>query len=315
MKARLSAASRRAAEASERGRGRSAARGLRAARSPARGRPRRPPRRPPPRRGRARRSPGRSGRASSSTREALAGEQLEVERRRHADRRVCARPAAAARETSISVTESWNAPRRTITRSIIAGTRVPAVPRRPRAARSSDVITRAPAASTNAARRHLRPHAAPGELAARRQLAQPRGAAPRRATPARRAEADRGGRDVGRDHQALGADRARQQRPGEVLVEDRLDAAQPAVLAHHRDPAAAGGDDDRALADQRVDVPRSRISRGSGDGTTRRQPRSPRSSQASPAAIRSPASASDGSARSAWSGARRRGRRPPRARG
>jgi hypothetical protein len=39
-------------------------------------------------------------------------------------------------------------------------------------------------------------------------------------------------------------------------------------------------------------VAKSRISSGSGDGTTRRQPRSPRDSQFSPAAIRSRASAS-----------------------
>ena len=60
-------------------------------------------------------------------------------------------------------------------------------------------------------------------------------------------------RHVGRDHEDVGPDGAGQQRGAEVLVDDRLDAAQAAVgVAHHRDAAAAVGDHHEAGVEQRL---------------------------------------------------------------
>ena len=86
--------------------------------------------------------------------------------------------------------------------------------------------------------------------------------------------------DVGGDDEHVGAEGAGEQGGGEVLVDDGLDAAQPAVgLAHDGDAAAAGRDDDVAGARAaRAAGPASSTSSGSGEATTRRQPFSPRSS-------------------------------------
>ena len=55
-------------------------------------------------------------------------------------------------------------------------------------------------------------------------------------------------------HKQVGADRAGEQRRGEVLVDDGLDALEPPVgPLDHRDPAAARGDDEEARVDQRLD--------------------------------------------------------------
>ena len=122
----------------------------------------------------------------------------------------------------------------------------------------------------------------------------------------RGAKAEQDVLDVGGDDEDVRADGGRQQCRGEVLVDDGLDAAQRAVgVAHHRDAATAGTDDDvsgvgeqldgRVLALQHlVDVLGvdavflglehgvSSTSSGSGEATTRRQPRAPRSSQVWP---------------------------------
>ncbi len=69
----------------------------------------------------------------------------------------------------------------------------------------------------------------------------------------RGAPVDRGVVDVGGDDEHVGLEGAGEQGGGEVLVDDGLDAAEPAVgLAHHGDAAAAGRDDDVAGLEQRA---------------------------------------------------------------
>ena len=95
------------------------------------------------------------------------------------------------------------------------------------------------------------------------------------------------GVDVGQHQQQVGVEAAGQQRGGEVLVDDALDPAQRAVGADRdRDAAAAGADHQRAGLDQQADARSSEIARGSGEGTSRRQPSPSRpdgSSRARPA--------------------------------
>ena len=99
-------------------------------------------------------------------------------------------------------------------------------------------------------------------------------------------------RDVGGDDEYVGLHRAREQRGAEVLVDDRLDAAQRAVgLAHDRDAAAAVGDHHEPGLDQRLHRRARPGSRAApGEATTRRQPFSPRSSQVSPCSTSNAAS-------------------------
>ena len=89
--------------------------------------------------------------------------------------------------------------------------------------------------------------------------------------------------DVGGDDEHVGREGAGEQRGGEVLVDDGLDAAQAAVrLTDDGDAAAAGRDDDVAGLDEHATGPTSSTSSGSGEATTRRQPFSPRSSHTWP---------------------------------
>ena len=108
------------------------------------------------------------------------------------------------------------------------------------------------------------------------------------------AEVDGDVLDPGEDQQDLGAQLGREQGRGQVLVDHRLDPGQGAVgPADHRDPAPAGRDHHRAGASRASMAGCSTISLGSGEGTTRRQPRPASSRIAQPcASIRRRASAS-----------------------
>src|SRR3954467_12409580 len=90
-------------------------------------------------------------------------------------------------------------------------------------------------------------HAAAGELTRGSILAQLGDAHPAQRPGGRRPEVDHHVRDVGGDDERVGADLAGEDRGGEVLVDDGLDAAEagavPAVVGH-RDAAATGADDD-----------------------------------------------------------------------
>src|SRR3954454_17771754 len=110
-------------------------------------------------------------------------------------------------------------------------------------------------------------HAAAGELPGGRVPAHLRDGHPAEGTLGRRSEVDHHVRDVGRDDERVRVQLAAQDRGGEVLVDDRLDAAQPcpvpAVLGH-RDATTTGADDDEAGGCQRVD--RGRVDDGPGFG-------------------------------------------------
>ena len=68
----------------------------------------------------------------------------------------------------------------------------------------------------------------------------------------RGAPVDGGVVDVGGDDEDVGVEGAREQGGGEVLVDDGLDAVEPAVgVADDGDAAPAGGDDDVAGGEQR----------------------------------------------------------------
>ena len=96
--------------------------------------------------------------------------------------------------------------------------------------------------------------------------------------------------DAGGDREQVGAQLGGQQRAGGVLVDDRLDALEGAVVAaHDGDATATAGDDDRRRPRAaRGSSCSSTISTGAGDGTTRRQPRPASSATCQPS-------------RSAWS--------------
>ena len=80
------------------------------------------------------------------------------------------------------------------------------------------------------------------------------------------------GGHVGQQQQRVGVQPPRQQRGGEVLVDDRLDAAQPPVAVDRdRDaPTADADDQDAGVMASSLSVCSSTIERGSGDATTRR---------------------------------------------
>ena len=103
---------------------------------------------------------------------------------------------------------------------------------------------------------HLGAHAAARELAGGGVLAQLGDGDAAQGPGGRRAEVHHDVGDVGGDDQGVGVELAGEDRGGEVLVDDGLDAAQRgAVLAvvGDRDAAAAGADDDEAGPGQRVD--------------------------------------------------------------
>ena len=123
---------------------------------------------------------------------------------------------------------------------------------------SNDVMTaRRPPASTKRTRprpsgpccrgRTGRPAACARSSAAVTRPQRPRGGVPKSTITLR---------DVGGDDQDVGAELAGEQRGGEVLVDDGLDAAQRVPVrpsSHDRDAAAAGADDDEPGVGQRVD--------------------------------------------------------------
>ena len=98
-------------------------------------------------------------------------------------------------------------------------------------------------------------HRAAAELAGRGVLAQLAGGDPAQRPGAGPAVPDQHLRDVGRDHERAGVQLARQQRCGEVLVDDGLDAVQRSIgaVVDHRDAAPAGADDDEPRREQRLD--------------------------------------------------------------
>ena len=102
----------------------------------------------------------------------------------------------------------------------------------------------------------LRAHAAAGELPGGGVLAHLGDGDPAQRPGGRLPEVDHHVGDVGGDDEGVGAELAGQDRGGEVLVDDGLDAAQggpvPAVV-RDRDATAAGADDDEAGAGQGVD--------------------------------------------------------------
>ena len=90
----------------------------------------------------------------------------------------------------------------------------------------------------------------------------------------RRAPADGDVLDVGGDDEGVRPDRRREERGREVLVDDGLDPAQGAVgLPYDGYAAPARRDDDVAGGSNVSTVGVSSTSRGSGEATTRRQPR------------------------------------------
>ena len=134
--------------------------------------------------------------------------------------------------------------------------RVPVVPRSASARRSGLVMrTSSPPASTKpSAASIFGPHAAGGELPVGEVTARLVDADDVECALVGGAEIDRDPVDAGRDAQQVGAHRASEQRRGEVLVDDRLDALEPAVgPLDHGDPAAARGDNEEARVDQRLD--------------------------------------------------------------
>ena len=126
----------------------------------------------------------------------------------------------------------------------------------PRAA--GEVISASwPVARTNStARLDLRPHRAGRQLReqrlglVRRELAQ-------LLLPVR-AEAGEHRGHLGQDHEPVGAERAREEGGGAVLVDHRVDAREVLAAARGRDAAAADRDDDRPRGEQRADRARAR---------------------------------------------------------
>ena len=130
------------------------------------------------------------------------------------------------------------------------------VPVRPSSAspRAAGEVIRAswPVARTNSTRRlDLRPHRAGRELREERlgvvggELAQ--------LLLLVRAEAGVDRRHLGQDHEPVGAELAREEGGGAVLVDHRVDAREVLAAPRGRDAAAADGDDDRARGEQRAD--------------------------------------------------------------
>ena len=68
------------------------------------------------------------------------------------------------------------------------------------------------------------------------------------------AEAPVDGRHLGEDEQPPGAEGAREQRRGAVLVDHRIDAGEPPAPADNGNPASAARDDDGAVVGQRPDL-------------------------------------------------------------
>src|SRR2546428_4610034 len=94
----------------------------------------------------------------------------------------------------------------------------------------------------------LRPHAARRELPLREVLPRLGGREPIEEPLARLAEVEGYPQDVRRDHEVLPPDRPREHRGGELLVNHRLDADQPAVPPDDGDASAARRDDDPSVA-------------------------------------------------------------------
>ncbi len=130
----------------------------------------------------------------------------------------------------------------------------------------------------------------------------------------RRAEPDLDPVDVGQDHQGVGVELPGQQGGREVLVDDRLGAAEQAVVRpDDRDPAAAGADHDGAGAQQRPDRWRARPRRAARarppPGASRRRPA--RTCQPRRAGQVLGRSLGRRRGRRTWSGPRTPGRRRP----
>ena len=232
-------------------------------------------------------------RAGVLDREALVGEQLEVERGRHADRHLVAgrrRRGARDEHQRHRVVVGAAADDHVLGH---AGTRVPACALDALAQPLERRDDRAAAAVGERERgAHLRPHAAAAELALVVQRAQPLRVDRAEPLLLGRAVTHGGGLDVGGDQERAGVHRARQQCAGEVLVEHRLDAAQRSVLAA---PSGSRHRRRRPRSRRRRSARRSCRDRGSPAGRARRRHAASRArrdaSQASPAAIRSCASA------------------------
>ena len=161
---------------------------------------------------------------------------------------------------------------------------------------SRDVMTARRAAGLDEAEGgvDLGAHAAAGELAGGGVLAQLGDGDPAQRPGGRRAEVDHHVRDVGGDDEGVGVDLAGQDRGGEVLVDDGLDAAQrrrrPRPSSATGMPPPPAQTTTKPAAASAWIAGESTTDCGSGEATTRRQPFSPRSSQTWPSATNRSAS-------------------------
>src|ERR671933_820704 len=152
--------------------------------------------------------------------------------------------ASSARPSSASTAITMSpGPASALTPSASSASRFAGVPMATSQRLSRGNDRRPPAAVHEAhGRLHLRPHAAPRELAGLEQPKRIRHREPRHVALPAGAVVERDPRHAGEHDEQVGLDGARQRRRSAVFVDHPLNAGEHSIAPHHGDPAAARRD-------------------------------------------------------------------------